>query len=122
MGNRINGFLGGVVLTGFITVSTSAAIKRYEGINSAQIRHCDDFINNRILSDKYLRDHSEPANKRIFLTHRPSMMETCKDIWNEEIIKMINNIYSINWHKLGLEADKKLGKVAEKVMQGSSEK
>lgn len=122
MGNRINGFLGGVLLTGFITVSTSAAIKRYEAINSAQIRHCDDIINNRILSDNYLRENATPINKRVFLTYRPSVWETCKDIWNEEIIKMINNVYSINWHKLGLEADRKLGKVAEKVWQGSTEK
>ncbi|GEQ67468.1 hypothetical protein JCM33374_g1133 [Metschnikowia sp. JCM 33374] len=122
MGNRINGFLGGVLLTGFITVSTSAAIKRYEAINSAQIRHCDDIINNRILSDKYLQENSTPLNKRVFSTHRPSVWETCKDIWNAEIIKGINNVYSINWHKLGLEADRRLGKVAEKVLQGSEKK
>ncbi|OBA19482.1 hypothetical protein METBIDRAFT_214767 [Metschnikowia bicuspidata var. bicuspidata NRRL YB-4993] len=122
MGNRINGFLGGVALTGFITMSTSAAIKRSEAINSAQIRHCDEFINNRILTDTHFRENAAPINKRVFLTHRPSMWETCKDIWNEEIIKMVNNVYSINWHKLGLEADKRIGKMADKVLHGSVEK
>lgn len=63
-----------------------------------------------------------PVNKRVSATYRPSVWETSKDIWNEEIIKVANWLYSINWYQWGLEADRKINTLTDKVVQMAVEK
>lgn len=122
MGNRIQGFLAGVALTGFLTVTTSAAIKRHERINTTYIRAADEIITERILLDRYEKNAAIPVNKRVFYQTRPLVWETCKDIWNDEIIKMTNRVYSINWYQWGLNIERKLHRLADKAGEVVAEK
>lgn len=122
MGNRIQGFLAGVFVTGCVTAWTAGAINGNQVLISAQLQQCDNIIKNRILSDKDRNAVPAPVNKRVFATTRPSVWETCKDIWNDEIITVANWAYSINWYQWGLEADKKVNRLADKVAQLAVEK
>lgn len=122
MGNRIQGFLAGVFVTGCVTAYTAGLFKSNQALISQQLQSCDSVIKNRILSDKDRNAVPTPINRRILTTYRPSVWETCKDIWNDEIITVANWAYSINWYQWGLEADKKLNKLADKVVQAAVEK
>lgn len=122
MGNRIQGFLAGVALTSSIVLATAGRIQSSQATASTIIRDADSIINNRILTDRDAQLVPLPVNKRISTTYRPSVWETCKDIWNEEIITMANWVYSINWYQWGLEADRKLNKLTDKVVQMAVEK
>lgn len=122
MGNRVQGFFAGAVLTGFLATTTVGYMRSVNSVNSKILRECDGVINNRILTDKDAQTVPMPLNKRIVLTHRPSVWETSKDIWNEEIITMVNWVYSINWYQWGLDVDRKLNKLADKVVLVAAEK
>ncbi|KAG7664584.1 uncharacterized protein J8A68_001879 [[Candida] subhashii] len=113
MGGRIHGFLGGVLLTSAITYYTSQYIQKNQQFISHQLRTSENIINNRILSDKDLQKPLEPISSHITTTGRVSFGETCKDIWNDEIITMVNWIYSINWYQWGVELDKSVVKAVD---------
>lgn len=49
-------------------------------------------------------------------------METSKDIWNDEIIKMVNWVYGINWYQWGVKLDRKVMGLTEKVVDAVTEK
>lgn len=116
MGNRIQGFLAGVVVTAGMALATSGRIKLAQMNASGLIRDTDYIINNRILTDRDAQLTPLPVNRRISTTYRPSVWETCKDIWNEEIICAANWVYSINWYQWGLEVDKRLNRMADKLV------
>lgn len=115
MGNRIHGFLAGVALTGSLAITSASYIRGNLAFVSTNLRDLDNTINNRILSDRDIDSNPQPPNRRVAMSHRPSFAETGKDIWNEEIIKMVNWVYSINWYQWGLDADRKLNKLTDKV-------
>ncbi|KAK6453813.1 uncharacterized protein RJT20DRAFT_63529 [Scheffersomyces xylosifermentans] len=122
MGGRIHGFLGGVLLTSAFAYYTGEYIKKNEQFVSNQLRTTNHIINNRILTDTDLLKEAVPKSSHITVTQRPSFGETCKDIWNDEIITMVNWVYSINWYQFGLTVDKKLLELADKVASSVSEK
>ncbi|SGZ48723.1 CIC11C00000005345 [Sungouiella intermedia] len=122
MGNRIQGFLAGVALTSSIVLATSGRIQATLLTAAGIIRDTDSIINNRILTDRDSQLVPLPVNKRVSATYRPSVWETSKDIWNEEIIKVANWLYSINWYQWGLEADRKINTLTDKVVQMAVEK
>lgn len=113
MGNRIQGFLAGVFLTGALTAATVGTIQGQTTLASGLIRNCDRIIQKRILTDEELLEAQFPISKRVFMNQRPSFWETCKDIWNEEIIKGVNSVYSVNWYQLGITTDKKMNNLIE---------
>lgn len=117
MGNRIQGFLAGVALTAGTVLATSGRIQASLITASNIIRDTDYIINNRILTDRDTQLAHLPVNKRVSTTLRPSFWETSKDIWNEEIITMVNWLYSINWYQWGLDADRKFNKLTDKVVR-----
>ena len=85
-------------------------------VNSKLLRDTQDIITTRILSDRNSEDELAPLNRRVLWSTRPSVWETCKDIWNEEIITAANWVYSINWYQFGLDIDRKLNKLTDKVV------
>ncbi|RCK62992.1 hypothetical protein Cantr_10235 [Candida viswanathii] len=124
---RIHGFLGGVLLTSTLTYYTSQYINKNQQFISHHLRQSESIINDRILSDKdaELRRGYVP-DSHVNYRSRVSFAETCKDIWNEEIITMVNWVYGINWYRMGLDLDKKIlqltGKLTENVVQNTETK
>lgn len=116
MGNRIQGFFAGAALTGFLATTTVGYMRSLNTVNSKLLRDTQDIITTRILSDRNSEDELAPLNRRVLWSTRPSVWETCKDIWNEEIITAANWVYSINWYQFGLDIDRKLNKLTDKVV------
>ncbi len=88
MGGLINGLLSGFLLTGSITYLTVLKF------------HNDQRIVSEALKDTttLLKNHGkpvEPQSNVIFYKKR-LMKETIKDIWNYEIIKSVNWLYSLD--------------------------
>ncbi|RLV89565.1 hypothetical protein JA1_005081 [Spathaspora sp. JA1] len=106
MGGRIHGFLGGVLLTSVFTYYTTEYINKNQQFISQQLRQSNK-ITQRIINNEDIPIDNSPRDSHIKLTNR-EFKETCKDIWNEEIIKTVNRIYSIDWYDLGLDIDKKV--------------
>lgn len=124
---RIHGFLGGVLLTSSLAYSTSQYINKNQQFISQNLRQSGYIINNRILSDAdaKLRENYVP-DSHVKYQSRVNFAETCKDIWNEEIITMVNWVYSLNWYKMGLDIDAKVNqwtdRIAESVAKKAEEK
>ncbi|CCG24872.1 hypothetical protein CORT_0G01890 [Candida orthopsilosis Co 90-125] len=116
MGGRIHGFLGGVLLTSALTYYTGQMFHRNQQFISQHLQQSNNIINNRILTDSEYRNTAIPDN-HIVIEERPDFVETCKDIWNEEIIKMVNWIYGINWYKLGIKLDNEANKLTDKIAE-----
>ncbi|EGW33951.1 uncharacterized protein SPAPADRAFT_134514 [Spathaspora passalidarum NRRL Y-27907] len=106
MGGRIHGFLGGVLLTSVFTYYTTEYIHKNQQFISQQLRQSNR-ITQRIVNQEAIPQDNTPRDSRILTTNR-NFKETCKDIWNEEIITAVNWIYSIDWYDLGLNLDKKV--------------
>ncbi|ODV67185.1 hypothetical protein HYPBUDRAFT_153077 [Hyphopichia burtonii NRRL Y-1933] len=115
MGGRIHGFLGGVLLTSAFTYYTGQYFQKNQQVISHHLKTSNNIINNRILSDKDISTEIVPVDSRINYTSRPNIAETSKDIWNDEIIKMVNWIYSINWYQWMIDADKTVHNLKDKV-------
>ncbi|CAH2353628.1 putative MICOS complex subunit MIC12 [[Candida] railenensis] len=115
MGGRIHGFLGGVLLTASLTYYTGQYIEKNSRFVSTQLQHANTVVTDRILSNKGIPKPIAVDNN-IDLRTRP-FGETAKDIWNDEIIKMVNWLYSINWYSWGVEADKKFQDLTNKVAE-----
>ncbi|ABN68247.1 predicted protein [Scheffersomyces stipitis CBS 6054] len=122
MGGRIHGFLGGVLLTSAFAYYTGEYIRKNEQFVSQQLRSANNIIQNKILTDRDLINESVPKSSHSISTQRVSVTETAKDIWNDEIIKMVNWVYSINWYQAGLTADRKVLEFADKLVASVSEK
>lgn len=122
MGGRIHGFLGGVLLTSALTYYTGEYFRKNQQFVSSHLRTSDNIINNRILSDKDIAREAVPISKQENSVRRLNSVETCKDIWNDEIITMVNWIYRINWYEWGVKADKKLNELTDKVASSVVEK
>ncbi|KAI5952091.1 hypothetical protein KGF57_004220 [Candida theae] len=116
MGGRIHGFLGGVLLTSTLTYYTGQLFHRNQEFISQHLQASNHIINNRILTDSELRNTVIP-NNHIVRNERANFAETCKDIWNEEIIKMVNWVYGINWYKLGIKLDDETKKLTDKIAE-----
>lgn len=114
MGGRIHGFLGGVLLTSALTYYTGEYFNKNQQFISHHLKSSNDIINNKVLSDRG-NDILTPIDKSVNYTRRQGIVETSKDIWNDEIIKMVNWIYSINWYQNLLKADEKYNNLTEKV-------
>ncbi|CAK9437490.1 uncharacterized protein LODBEIA_P18680 [Lodderomyces beijingensis] len=121
MGGRIHGFLAGVLLTSASTYYLGYTFRQNSEFVSKQLQQSNHIINNRILTDSDYRQTAIP-NNHITATLRPSWTETCKDIWNDEIITMVNWIYSINWYKLGIKVDEEASKLTDKIVEQLSKK
>lgn len=112
---RIHGFLGGALLTSALTYYTGEYFHKNSRVVSLHLRASNDIINNRILSDTDANQELVPVSKHINYTSRQSIAETSKDIWNDEIIKMVNWLYSINWYQTVVNVDKKINTLTSKV-------
>lgn len=121
MGGRIHGFLGGVLLTSALTYYTGEYFHKKQQFISHHLRTSNDIINERILSNKP-RDELVAIDKSITYTSRQGVSEIAKDIWNEEVIKMVNWLYSINWYNIVVTTDKKISQLTDKVAQSVVEK
>ncbi|KAK6203006.1 uncharacterized protein RJT21DRAFT_119125 [Scheffersomyces amazonensis] len=122
MGGRIHGFLGGVLLTSAFAYYTGEYFKKNSTFISHQLQISDNVINNRILTNKDLLKELEPKSSHISTTDRVNFSETSKHIWNDEIITMVNWVYSINWYQWGLTVDKKFNQLLDKVAFSGVEK
>lgn len=115
MGGRIHGFLGGVLLTASLTYYTGQYIEKSNRFVSGQLQHANAVVTDRILSNRGIAKPIAVDNN-IDLSTRP-FSETAKDIWNDEIITMVNWVYGINWYSWGVLADKKLQDLTNKVAE-----
>lgn len=121
MGGRIHGFLGGVLLALLLTYYTGEYIKKNASIASRSLQMLDDIINKRMLSTHNEWDDVVPVTSKVEFIQRP-FAESCKDIWNKEIITAVNWLYSINWYRLGEKADELLNKLTDKLAHLAYEK
>lgn len=117
MAGRIHGFLAGVLFTSAVTYYTGEYIKKNQAFVSKHLQASSRIIENRILTDKDISKDIEPGSSRITVTGRGDFKEICKDIWNDEIITMVNWIYSINWFQLGKDADDKLIRLTDNLSE-----
>lgn len=111
----IHGFLGGALLTSSVAYFGGAYIRASTNVVSNHFQRADRAIHNRILSDIDILLENEPRNSHTRYVERANLAETSKDIWNEEIIKMVNWLYSINWYKAGIQIDHKLAGLGSKI-------
>lgn len=122
MGGRIHGFLGGVLLTSALNYYTGEYFRNNLQFISTHLKSSDNIINNRILSDRDITKEVIPISNQHNSVIRLNSLETRKDIWNDEIIKMVNWIYGINWYQWGVTADKKFHDLTDKVAASVVEK
>lgn len=113
--SRIHGFLGGVLLTASLTYYTGQYMEKNQKFVSSQLQHANYVVQNRILSDKGVQK-PVAVDSAVTYASRP-FGETAKDIWNDEIIKMVNWVYSINWYGWGVEADRAISDLTNKVAE-----
>lgn len=113
MPGRIHGFLGGVLFTASLVYYTGEYIKKDQQFISRQLQISNTVINDNIISGKSLEPINRPPPKMI--QYNGGFYESAKDIWNEEIFKMVNWLYSINWYELGVKTDEKVMKLTDKL-------
>lgn len=111
MSGRITSFLSGVLLTLSTTYFTGQYFDKNKDFASNQLRTANGIINNRILSDRDIAKERIPISKQVNELSRSDNVETCKDIWNNEVITFVNWVYGINWYDTGLKIDNKLYKL-----------
>ncbi|KAI5957127.1 hypothetical protein KGF54_000055 [Candida jiufengensis] len=116
MVGRIHGFLGGVLLTSTVVYYTGQMFEKNSKFISQHLKQSNNIIQNKILTDSFYKNQEIP-NNQITTLERPNFKETCKDIWNDEIIKMVNWVYSINWYKLGLKIDDEANKLTDVIAE-----
>lgn len=107
--------------TGAVFSATKGLMQKMETFNHTNFTEMKDQIENRILTDKGIDKNPQPPNRRVTQLTRPSILETCKDYWNEEFIQGVNWVYSINWYQWGLDADRKLNKLTDKLTRKIAE-
>ena len=113
MGGRIHGFLGGTLLTSAVIYYTGEYIKKDQQFISRQLRNSDTIINEGIILGKDSQPIiNAPRGTKVI---NSGIIESSKDVWNEEITKMVNWVYSINWYNLGMRVDEKIGGLNDKV-------
>lgn len=126
MGGRIHGFLGGALFTSAFVYYTGEYIKKDQQFISRQLRITDTVINEGIISGKDIHKDIIPIEPRGKREVHSGVWETSKDIWNEEIIKMVNWVYSINWYnwfvKIDQQYDKLTNKLASRMTESHNEK
>ncbi|CDK24284.1 unnamed protein product [Kuraishia capsulata CBS 1993] len=94
MGGRIHGFLGGVLLTASLTYLTALQIRKNRDIVCSSIREYESILESR-------NEPIIPKSDIINYTSRATTLETAKDIWNAELTKSVNWLYSIQWFEAG---------------------
>lgn len=114
MGGRIHGFLGGVLLTSVVTYYTGEFVRSNKLFVSAQLQASRDIIDHQIVAHKHIRDDT-PVDKLYSEVRRVSVLETCKDLWNDEVIRAVNWVYSIDWYRFGVKTDEKIMELTDKV-------
>lgn len=121
MGGRVIGFLAGVTVTGAVYQASKGYMNTSRDFFHESFMDMKDQIDNRIITDKGIDKNPQPPNRRVTQITRPSVLETCKDFWNEEFIRGVNWVYSINWYQWGLDADRKLNKLTDKLTRKLAE-
>lgn len=111
----VHGFLGGVLLTSSVAYFTGQYVRDRARVVSRHLSDAERTIHNRILSDADLVREARPRDSHARYLRRAGVAEACKDIWNEEIITMVNWLYSLNWYRFGLLLDHKLAGLGAKV-------
>jgi altered-inheritance-of-mitochondria protein 5 len=117
---RIHGFLGGVLLTSTITYYTGEYFRSNQKFISTHLQTSDHIIRSKILSPN--QAEPIPTTSHSSTISRVGIVETSKDIWNDEIIKMVNWVYGINWYQWGVKLDRKVMGLTEKVVDAVTEK
>ncbi|ODQ83052.1 hypothetical protein BABINDRAFT_57276 [Babjeviella inositovora NRRL Y-12698] len=107
MGGRIHGFLGGVLLTASITYYNGYQFKQTQKLISQSLRESKTLIDER-------NKPVESASKSLEFSYRPSVWETVADIWNDEVIRGVNWVYSVNWAKLTTDVEDKISNAINK--------
>ncbi|KAG7877893.1 hypothetical protein KL905_001159 [Ogataea polymorpha] len=93
MAGRIHGFLGGVLLTGSIAYLTAREFRLNQAVISQSLRE-----SSRIIEE---RDLPVPHQSNILESKEKTLTESIKDIWNHEVIKGVNYIYSLDYSGVG---------------------
>lgn len=99
MGGRINGFLGGVLLTGTITYLTTLEFHAKQLAVSNALKESNDTI--------YYHGRPVEPKSNIISYKTRTLKESVKDIWNYEIINGVNWLYSFDlgsWSKKMLDS------------------
>ncbi|OWB61028.1 hypothetical protein B5S29_g1912 [[Candida] boidinii] len=94
MAGRIHGFLGGVLMTSSLTYLTAYEFKSKQNTISKSLLESSNLIEHR-------NDPIEHKSNVVQFTTRDGINETVKDIWNEEVIRGVNWLYSINLTNYG---------------------
>lgn len=119
MGGRIHGFLGGALLTSAFVYYTGEYIKKDQQFVSRQLRVSNTIVNEGIIEGKQLVKPVIPAEPRGTKQIHAGVWESAKDIWNEEVIYVVNRLYSINWYEFitgtGDQVNHLTDKAAEKL-------
>ncbi|KAH3664167.1 hypothetical protein OGAPHI_004881 [Ogataea philodendri] len=106
MAGRIHGFLGGVLLTGSLAYLTSREFRINQGIVSQSLRESSRIIEERNLP--------VPHQSNVLQYQDKTVSESIKDIWNHEVIKSVNYLYSLDFASVGESITKKIDQPAEK--------
>ncbi|ODV85678.1 hypothetical protein CANARDRAFT_27781, partial [[Candida] arabinofermentans NRRL YB-2248] len=93
MAGRIHGFLGGVLLTGSIAYLTAVQLTTRQQIISHHLNESSRVIEERDIPTLHRSNVISYENKTV--------SESVKDIWNHEVIKGTNWLYSLNFSKIG---------------------
>ncbi|ODQ56663.1 hypothetical protein WICANDRAFT_65862 [Wickerhamomyces anomalus NRRL Y-366-8] len=89
MGNRIHGFLAGVLLTTSVAYYTSQEFKRSQEFVSKTLRDTESIIQNH-------GKEPQPVPRSVEFQYRPSIKQTVADLWNEQILSTVRSIYSFD--------------------------
>ncbi|ODV96150.1 hypothetical protein PACTADRAFT_49551 [Pachysolen tannophilus NRRL Y-2460] len=101
---RIQGFLGGVLLTSTLTYLTALEINSNKTAVSNALRNSAKIIDDRDKEVSFKENVIE-------INSRPSILETSKDIWNNEVIKATNFLYSLSWYGFGQSISNEVKKI-----------
>lgn len=93
MTGRIHGFLAGALLTGSITYFTSKEFSNNKNKISASLHDSINLIENN------QNEITIGSNKISYIDK--DVIESSKDIWNYEVIKGVNWLYSLNLASIG---------------------
>lgn len=120
MGGRIHGFLGGVFVSSLVTYYTSDYLKKNQNFISTHLRASNDVVH-RILSPDAAANTQSIVDKRLEYQTR-NFTETCKDIWNDEVIRATNWIYGVDWYNLGISTDRAISNLFNRLVTSIGEK
>lgn len=106
MGGRIHGFLGGLLLGLALTYYQAYQFHSNGWKIQQLLRRAKATIDDR-------NKPAEVAPAKVAFSYRPGGKETFADLWNDEVIRGVNWVYSINWVAVEENLELKVRRVAD---------